>query len=213
MQASEASAQRAAGERSRGLERIAGRACVLRGDDIDTDRIIPARFLRCVTFDGIGEHAFADDRQQAKGDHPLDDPRFRGASILVVGRNFGCGSSREHAPQALMRFGFQAFVGASFAEIFAGNCTALGLPCVTLEEADLEALRESVSLDPAQQVVIDLAARTLRSRAGVAKAGLRDGVRKALLEGSWNATALLVDAGAAIERAAERLPYVSGFPG
>jgi 3-isopropylmalate/(R)-2-methylmalate dehydratase small subunit len=198
---------------AQGVERIAGRACVLRGDDIDTDRIIPARYLRCVTFDGIGEHAFADDRQQAKGDHPLDDPRFRGASILVVGRNFGCGSSREHAPQALMRFGFQAFVGASFAEIFAGNCTALGLPCVTLEEADLEALRESVSLDPAQQVVIDLAARTLRSRAGVAKAGLRDGVRQALLEGSWNATAVLVDAGAAIERSAERLPYVSGFPG
>ena len=196
-----------------GLERIAGRACVLRGDDIDTDRIIPARFLRCVTFDGIGEHAFADDRQQAKGDHPLDDPRFRGASILVVGRNFGCGSSREHAPQALMRFGFQAFVGASFAEIFAGNCTALGLPCVTLADADLEALMDSVSLDPAQQVVIDLAARTVRSRAGTARAGLTDGVRKALLEGSWNATAVLVDAGAAIERAAGRLPYVSGFQG
>jgi 3-isopropylmalate/(R)-2-methylmalate dehydratase small subunit len=195
------------------VTRIAGRACVLRGDDIDTDRIIPARFLRCVTFDGIGEHAFADDRQQAKGDHPLDDPRFHGASILVVGRNFGCGSSREHAPQALMRFGFRAFVGASFAEIFAGNCTALGLPCVTLDEDDLEALMESVSLDPAQEVVIDLAARTVRSRAGVAKAGLRDGVRKALLEGSWNATAVLVDAGAAIERTAERLPYVSGFPG
>jgi 3-isopropylmalate/(R)-2-methylmalate dehydratase small subunit len=196
-----------------GVERIASRACVLRGDDIDTDRIIPARFLRCVTFDGIGEHAFEDDREQAKGDHPLDDPRFRGASILVVGRNFGCGSSREHAPQALMRFGFRVFVGASFAEIFAGNCTALGLPCVTLEEADLEALMESVSLDPAQEVVIDLAARTVRSRAGVAKAGLRDGVRKALLEGSWNATAVLIDAGAAIERSAERLPYVSGFSG
>jgi 3-isopropylmalate/(R)-2-methylmalate dehydratase small subunit len=196
-----------------GVERIASRACVLRGDDIDTDRIIPARFLRCVTFDGIGEHAFEDDREQAKGDHPLDDPRFRGASILVVGRNFGCGSSREHAPQALMRFGFRVFVGASFAEIFAGNCTALGLPCVTLEEADLEALMESVSLDPAQEVVIDLAARTVRSRAGVAKAGLRDGVRTALLEGSWNATAVLIDAGAAIERSAERLPYVSGFSG
>jgi 3-isopropylmalate/(R)-2-methylmalate dehydratase small subunit len=195
------------------VERVAGRACVLRGDDIDTDRIIPARFLRCVTFDGIGEHAFEDDRDQAKGDHPLDDPRFRSASILVVGRNFGCGSSREHAPQALMRFGFRAFVGASFAEIFAGNCTALGLPCVTLAEHDLEALMDSVALDPAQEVVIDLAARTVRSRAGVAQAGLRDGVRKALLEGSWNATAVLIDAGAAIERSAERLPYVSGFPG
>ena len=164
-----------------GLQKVEGRGCVLRGDDIDTDRIIPARFLRCVTFDGIGEHAFEDDRQQAKGDHPLDDPRFRGASILVVGRNFGCGSSREHAPQALMRFGFQAFVGASFAEIFAGNCTALGLPCVTLAEPDLEALMDSVSLDPAQEVVIDLAARTVRSRAGLAQAGLRDGVRQALL--------------------------------
>ena len=209
-QASFASAQRAAGERS---TRVTGRGCVLRGDDIDTDRIIPARFLRCVTFDGIGEHAFEDDRKQAKGDHPLDDPRFRGASILIVGRNFGCGSSREHAPQSLLGFGYQAFVGASFAEIFAGNCTALGLPCVTLSERDLEALMDSVSLDPNQPVVIDLVARTLTSRAGTVPAGLRDGVRKALLEGSWNATAVLIDAGDAIERAAERLPYASGFAG
>ena len=209
-QASDASAQRAAGERS---TRVTGGGCVLRGDDIDTDRIIPARFLRCVTFDGIGEHAFEDDRKQAKGDHPLDDPRFRGASILIVGRNFGCGSSREHAPQSLLRFGYQAFVGASFAEIFAGNCTALGLPCVTLAERDLEALMDSVSLDPSQPLVIDLVARTLSSRAGTVPAGLRDGVRKALLEGSWNATAVLIDAGDAIERAAERLPYASGFAG
>ena len=194
-----------------GLTRVEGRGCVLRGDDIDTDRIIPARFLRCVTFDGIGEHAFEDDRKQAKGDHPLDDPRFRDASILIVGRNFGCGSSREHAPQSLMRFGYRAFVGVSFAEIFAGNCTALGLPCVTLVERDLEALMDSVSLDPAQELVIDLVARTLRSRAGTVSAGLRDGVRKALLEGSWNATAVLIDAGDAIERVAERLPYASGF--
>ena len=196
-----------------GLARVTGRGCVLRGDDIDTDRIIPARFLRCVTFDGIGEHAFADDRKQAKGDHPLDDPRFRGASILIVGRNFGCGSSREHAPQSLMRSGFRAFVGASFAEIFAGNCTALGLPCVTLEEADLAALMDSVALDPAQELVLDLGARTLRSRAGIARAGIRDGVRKALLEGSWNASAVLIGAGEAIERTAHALPYVSGFAG
>jgi 3-isopropylmalate/(R)-2-methylmalate dehydratase small subunit len=196
-----------------GFERVEGRGCVLRGDDIDTDRIIPARFLRCVTFDGIGEHAFADDRKQAKGDHPLDDERFRGASILIVGKNFGCGSSREHAPQSLMRFGYRAFVGASFAEIFAGNCTALGLPCVTLSERDLAALMDSVSLDPAQRLVIDLEARTLTSRAGTAAAGVRDGVRKALLEGSWNATAVLIEAGDAIERAAARLPYASGFAG
>jgi 3-isopropylmalate/(R)-2-methylmalate dehydratase small subunit len=196
---------------AQGLQRVEGRGCVLRGDDIDTDRIIPARYLRCVTFDGIGEHAFADDRQQAKGDHPLDDPRFRGAEILIVGRNFGCGSSREHAPQSLLRFGFHAFVGASFAEIFAGNCTALGLPCVTLSERDLAALMDSVSLDPAQRITLDLRARTLHSRAGRVVAGLPNGVRQALLEGSWNATAVLIDAGAAIERAASRLPYVSGF--
>jgi 3-isopropylmalate/(R)-2-methylmalate dehydratase small subunit len=191
--------------------RVEGRACVLRGDDIDTDRIIPARFLRCVTFDGIGEHAFKDDREQAKGDHPFDDERFGDAKILVVGRNFGCGSSREHAPQALMRFGFDAFVGASFAEIFEGNCTALGLPCVTLDEADLKALMDSVHLDHEQVVVIDLIAQTLTSRAGTVPARQREGVRKALLEGTWHATAVLVDAGDAIEARAATLPYVGRF--
>jgi 3-isopropylmalate/(R)-2-methylmalate dehydratase small subunit len=195
------------------VERVQGTACVLRGDDIDTDRIIPARYLRCVTFDGIGQYAFEDDRQQAKGNHPLDDERFAGAGILVVGRNFGCGSSREHAPQALMRFGFNAFVGASFAEIFHGNCTALGLPCVTLGERDLATLMDSIELDPTQQVVVDLAARTVTSRAGVMPATIREGTRKALLEGSWNATAVLVEAGDAIERTARTLPYVSGFAG
>ena len=195
------------------VERVQGTACVLRGDDIDTDRIIPARYLRCVTFDGIGQYAFEDDRKQAKGNHPLDDARFAGAGILVVGRNFGCGSSREHAPQALMRFGFNAFVGASFAEIFHGNCTAMGLPCVTLTERDLAALMDSVELDPTQQVAIDLVARTVTSRAGVMPATIREGTRKALVEGSWNATAVLVEAGDAIERTARTLPYVSGFAG
>ncbi|MDG2050159.1 MAG: isopropylmalate isomerase, partial [Myxococcota bacterium] len=115
----------------RKIESIEGRGCVLRGDDIDTDRIIPARFMKVVTFDGLGEHAFEDDRKSAKGDHALDDPRFEGASIMIVGRNFGCGSSREHAPQALVRAGFSGFIGSSFAEIFAGNCTSLGLVCIT----------------------------------------------------------------------------------
>jgi 3-isopropylmalate/(R)-2-methylmalate dehydratase small subunit len=193
------------------IEKVVGTACVLRGDDIDTDRIIPARYLRCVTFDGIGQYAFEDDRTQAKGNHALDDARFAGAGILIVGRNFGCGSSREHAPQALMRFGFNAFVGASFAEIFHGNCTALGLPCVTLGERDLAALMDSVELDPSQRVVVDLAARSVTSRAGVMPASIREGTRKALLEGSWNATAVLVEAGDAIERAARALPYVDGF--
>ena len=138
------------------LDRIVGRGCALRGHDIDTDRIIPARFLRCVTFDGLGEHAFKDDREHAKGDHPLDAEHFEGANILIVGHNFGCGSSREHAPQALARFGFDAFVGLSFAEIFFGNCVALGLPCVTLAESDHARLRDAVQADPQQALVVDL---------------------------------------------------------
>jgi len=191
------------------LRRVRGTACVLRGDDIDTDRIIPARFLRCVVFDGLGEHAFEDDRLQAKGDHPLDDERFAGASILVVGRNFGCGSSREHAPQSLMRCGFRAFIGASFAEIFAGNCLALGLPCLTLAPADLAKLMDSVSLDPKQTLELDLEARTVAYRGGRLAAGLPDGARRQLLEGTWNATAVLLEAGERIEQTAARLHYGS----
>ncbi|MEE2677610.1 MAG: 3-isopropylmalate dehydratase small subunit [Myxococcota bacterium] len=195
------------------LSRVAGRACALRGDDIDTDRIIPARYLRCVTFDGLGEHAFADDRTQAKGDHPLDDPRFDGARILVVGHNFGCGSSREHAPQALLRRGFQAFVGGSFAEIFAGNCTALGLPCATLDDDARNALLDAIELDPSQEVVLDLEAGTVTSRAGTTPVTLAAGPRQQLLAGTWDATSVLLEAGDAIEGTAQTLPYVRGFRG
>jgi len=196
------------------LERVAGRGCVLRGDDIDTDRIIPARFMKVVTFDGLGEHAFADDRKAAKGNHPLDDERFAGASILVVGDNFGCGSSREHAPQALLRFGFRAFIGGSFAEIFAGNCTALGLPCATLDGAELGALRESIELHPDQELQIDLCSGptgTIHWRGGHADLRIPEGVLKQLLEGTWDGTAVLLDAGDRIEKTAESLPYVNDF--
>ena len=193
------------------VARVAGRACALRGDDIDTDRIIPARFLLCVTFDGLGEHAFADDRSQAKDDHPLDDERFAGATILVVGHNFGCGSSREHAPQSLMRYGFRAFVGESFAEIFLGNCVALGLPCVTLGPADLGALMDAIDLDPTQEIVVDLERQTVSYRAGSFPSQQPEDARGQLLEGRWNATAVLLEAGDAIERSAARLPYLSGF--
>jgi 3-isopropylmalate/(R)-2-methylmalate dehydratase small subunit len=195
------------------IDRIEGRACVLRGNDIDTDRIIPARYLRAITFDGLGEHAFEDDRIQAKGDHPFDDERFAGANLLIVGANFGCGSSREHAPQALMRSGFRAFIGESFAEIFAGNCTALGLPYAMLDANDLAALMDAVVLDPEQQVLLDLEARTVTSRAGTAAAKIPDGVRRQLLEGSWNATRVLLDAGDAIEATSARIPYLSDFSG
>lgn len=189
------------------IAEIEGSACVLRGDDVDTDRIIPARFMKVVTFDDMGRHAFEDARKAAKGKHPLDDPRYAGAEILIVGNNFGCGSSREHAPQALMRFGFKAFVGGSFAEIFAGNCTSLGLPCVTLPADALAKLMDSVELDPQQRLKIDLVARTITSRAGVLPAGIPDGVRMQLTEGTWDATRVLLDAGEAIERTAASIPY------
>jgi len=191
------------------IESAEGTANVIRGDDIDTDRIIPARFMKVVTFDDMGRHAFEDARKAAKGKHPLDDERFSDAAILVVGQNFGCGSSREHAPQALMRFGFKAFIGGSFAEIFAGNCTSLGLPCVTLDDADLAKLMDSVELDPSQTVRIDIEARTVTSRSGQMKAGIPDGVRYQLLEGTWDATRVLLEAGAAIEKTAAALPYMN----
>lgn len=190
------------------IHAVQGKACVIRGEDIDTDRIIPARFMKEVTFETMGEHLFEDERKAAKGNHPLDDERIEGAGILVVGNNFGCGSSREHAPQALMRFGFNGFIGGSFAEIFAGNCTAMGLVCVTLEADDLAKLMESVELDPAQEVTIDVDARTVTSRVGVMQAGVPDGTRMQLLEGSWDATGLLLDASSEIERVASELPYV-----
>ena len=195
------------------ITRVEGRGCVLRGDDIDTDRIIPARFMKVVTFDSVGEHAFEDDREAAKGEHPLDREAFEGASLLIVGNNFGCGSSREHAPQALMRFGFRGFIGGSFAEIFAGNCTALGLVWVTLAPDDLAKLMESVELDPGQHVAIDVEARTVTYRDGVLPAQIPDGTRQQLVEGTWDATSLLLDAGDGIEKTANALPYVSGFAG
>src|SRR6516164_3727905 len=139
------------------IEKITGRGIPLLLDDIDTDRIIPARYLRCVTFEGLGEHAFEDDRRQMPN-HPFDDPRFRGASVLIVGRNFGCGSSREHAPQALMRWGIKAIVGESFGEIFFGNCTANGIPCVSVSPGDAKKLAEAVTADPALPLFVDLVA-------------------------------------------------------
>lgn len=194
----------------RSIDKLVGSACVLRGDDVDTDRIIPARFMKEVSFETMGEHLFEDAREAAKGNHPIDNDAYAGAQILVVGKNFGCGSSREHAPQALMRFGFNGFIGGSFAEIFAGNCTAMGLVCVTLPEAELAQLMDSVELDPQQEVTIDLDARTISYRGGTLPAGVADGTRVQLLEGTWDAMGLLLDAGDQIEATGNALPYVSG---
>ncbi len=197
----------------RRIDHVRGRGCVLRGNDIDTDRIIPARYLMCVTFDGLGEFAFEDDREQAKGDHPFDDDRFEGASILVVEANFGCGSSREHAPQALMRRGFNGFIGVSFGEIFSGNCTANGLVCARLSPEDVATLMESVNLDPSQEIAIDVEAKTVTSKAGVFRAEIPEGVRNQLLEGTWHATGVLLDAADEIATTAKGLPYTSDFAG
>lgn len=196
---------------TRKIDSVSGRACVSRGDDVDTDRIIPARFMKEVTFDTMGEHLFEDARKAAKGNHPLDNEAYDGAQILVVGKNFGCGSSREHAPQALMRYGFNAFIGGSFAEIFAGNCTAMGLVCVTLPDEELSKLMDSVELDPQQDVMIDLAARTITYRGGTVAVGIADGTRVQLLEGTWDAMGLLLDGGDRIEATGNALPYVSGY--
>jgi 3-isopropylmalate/(R)-2-methylmalate dehydratase small subunit len=191
------------------VTRIEGRAVPVRGNDIDTDRIIPARYLRSVTFDGLGEHAFEDDRKA--GGHPFDDPRFQGASILVVNRNFGCGSSREHAPQSLMRWGIRAVVGESFAEIFRGNCTAMGIPCVTAEGAEVLLLMEAVEAEPGQAVAVDLRTKTVTYGDKVVRVQMPDSARSQLLEGAWDATGQLLEGAEAVRATAARLPYVTGF--
>ncbi|MEW6750302.1 MAG: 3-isopropylmalate dehydratase small subunit [Candidatus Latescibacterota bacterium] len=191
------------------IRQVRGRALPLRGANIDTDRIIPARYLRTVTFDDLGGHAFEDDR--APGGHPFDDPRFAGARILLTNANFGCGSSREHAPQALMRWGLRGFLGESFAEIFFGNCVVLGLPCLTASAGDMQRLQEAVEADPQQEMVLDLEGeRALLGRTSVS-ARLPAGVREQFLMGTWDSLGQLLAAGGEVERTAARLPYLTGF--
>lgn len=196
-------------ENSSVIKTIAGRGVVVRGADIDTDRIIPARFLRTVTFDDLGSHAFEDDR--AAGEHPFDQARFQGASILLANANFGCGSSREHAPQALMRWGIKGFVAESFAEIFFGNCIALGLPCVRVAAEDMQALMAAVEGDPAQEITIDLATRTVRYVGGEQAAAIADSPREQFLKGSWDSLGQLLAADDQIESTTRKLPYMAGF--
>ena len=192
------------------IARVVGRAVPLRGVDIDTDRIIPARFLRCVTFDGLGEHAFEDDRKDPE--HAFNQARYQGASILFVGRNFGCGSSREHAPQALMRWGVRGIVGESFAEIFFGNCQAMGIPCFTASAEEVETLHRAAEEDPEQEFSMDVASGRVAFGEAQVQGQIPDGAREALLTGAWNATLILLEAGDQIEAAAARLPYLAGLP-
>ena len=189
---------------------ITVRGIPVTGNDIDTDRIIPARFLKAVTFETMGEHAFEDARKQ-NPEHPFNSPAYKGASVLVVGQNFGCGSSREHAPQALMRWGIRAIVGGSFGEIFFGNCVILGIPCLRASQEDLEWLQKAVSRDPQASVAVDVEKQEVRFGDRLIKATIPDAPRNQLVGGTWDSTAVLLEAGAAIESTAGRLPYVKGF--
>ena len=195
------------------VTQVSGRAIFIPGADIDTDRIIPARFMKCVTFDGLGEFAFYDVRFDSetgeKTDHPLNDPRFEGASILLAGVNFGCGSSREHAPQSLKKFGFNGVVAESFAEIFFGNSTTLAMPCVIASAADIAALRDAVENAPATTVTIDVDALRVRSSGGLDFAvTMPDSARDALVSGRWDPIQELLDSESAIEAKARELHYV-----
>ena len=193
------------------IDQVRGRAVMLRGDDIDTDRIIPARFLKCVSFEALGDQVFEDDRLELGGSHPFDLKVHQGASILVVNDNFGCGSSREHAPQALMRWGVRALIGQSFAEIFYGNCLALGIPCATAAFAQIDALQQAVAAEPSQSWVFNLQAQQLTSAAGSWDLQIESGHREMLLSGRWDATSQLVAQDAALMRTMADLPYLYDF--
>lgn len=192
------------------ISTVTGRGIPLPGNDIDTDRIIPGRFLRVITFEGLGEFVFADERQQ-NPNHPFNQPRYQGATILIVGRNFGCGSSREHAPQALMRWGIRGIVGESFAEIFFNNCTTIGIPCLRIAQTDVDWLMETIRQHPDEHIHLDLTDLTVRVGQRIMPAMMPDGPRRQLLDGTWNSTATLLEAGDAIEQTARRLPYIAGY--
>src|SRR5580692_2554225 len=194
------------------ISQVTGRGVYVAGNDIDTDRIIPARFMKCVTFDGLGEFLFYDVRKNPDGTdkpHVLNEPRFRGASILFSGANFGCGSSREHAPQAIHKYGFRAVVAESFAEIFFGNCTTLGIPCLTASREDIAKLAAAIEANPQIEVAVDVAAQEIRFGGQKVKAIIREAARDALVNGRWDPIGELLEGRAAVTAAAARLPYLA----
>lgn len=190
------------------VKSVSGRGIPLTGNDIDTDRIIPARFLRCVTFDGLGAQVFADDRAQTNGQHPFDLPQYQGAEILVVNGNFGCGSSREHAPQAIAKWGIKAIVGESFAEIFFGNCVAMGIPCVTADPATTRELQKRLSDNPQTSVKLDLESLQVQCEDFSAPVYLNEGARQMMVSGTWDACGQLVSQEDQIRETSLTLPYV-----
>jgi 3-isopropylmalate/(R)-2-methylmalate dehydratase small subunit len=191
------------------VKTISDRAIAVVGDDIDTDRIIPARFLRCVTFDGLGEQAFADDRAQAKGQHPFDLPQYQNASVLVVNNNFGCGSSREHAPQALAKWGIKAIVGQSFAEIFFGNCVAIGLPCVIAPPEAVKELQTLINQNPEANLTVNLETMEVTTDSLSVPVQMNEGSRQMFLEGTWDNCGQLIANVESIKATASKLPYMT----
>ncbi len=191
------------------VKAVSGRGIPVVGNDIDTDRIIPARFLRCVTFDGLGAEVFADDRKQMHGQHTFDQPQYQGAKILVVNNNFGCGSSREHAPQALAKWGIQAIVGESFAEIFFGNCVAMGIPCVTAAPEVVKQLQTAIAAHPDVPLTVDLESLQVRYDTVSISVALSEGARQMMLSGTWDACGQLVAQAEQVKATASRLPYVA----
>lgn len=191
------------------IKKISGKAIAVEGNDIDTDRIIPARFLRCVTFEGLGEHAFEDDRIQSNGDHPFDRPQHQGASILLVNNNFGCGSSREHAPQALSKWGIKAIVGQSFAEIFFGNCVAIGVPCLIASPEDIQQLQTLIKETAEANVVVDLENLSVKSDGLSVPVTMNEGSKQMFLQGTWDNCGQLVSNAEKIKTTATKLPYLN----
>ena len=194
----------------RQISKMHGRALPMRGNDIDTDRIIPARYLTAVTFDGLERHVFEDDRKSAGGPynrHPFDVSHFQGAAVLLVNANFGCGSSREHAPQALQRWGIQVVIGESFAEIFFGNSGMIGMPCVTASAADVAALMDLAEREPATEFAVDLVAGSCRAGALTVPIGLPPKMLEAFTSGAWDTTGMLLDRFDEVRATASRLPY------
>jgi 3-isopropylmalate/(R)-2-methylmalate dehydratase small subunit len=191
---------------------VTGTCVPAAGDDVDTDRIIPARYLKCVTFEGLGEFLFYDVRFDENGrpkNFPLNDARFTGATILIAGRNFGCGSSREHAPQAIYRYGFRAIVAESFAEIFFGNSTTLGLPCVTVSRPDLVRIRQIVESEPKSEMTINLTKETIRLGRDEFPGSILSTARDALINGRWDPIAELLEAHALVEERVAQMSYMA----
>lgn len=194
---------------------VSGTAVYVPGSDIDTDRIIPARFMKCVTFDGLGDYLFYDVRYDADGNekpHPLNDERFKGASILLSGVNFGCGSSREHAPQALYRYGIRAVVAESFAEIFFGNCTTLGVPCVTTTRENINALSAAIAADPTLEVRVDIDNRKVIFGADSLDVDIVESARDALITAKWDPIGELLESIPSVETTVAGLDYVNFRP-